>query len=137
MPRSLSNDLRWRVVWARDGHGDTHAEVAQRLGISERTVERILKRFDETGDVRTWQGKRGGVSTAPWKQKMTYEQDMKLLELVTIMDDKSMLTEIHHQFYLSTEVDISISTVCRAMWRLGFTRKRVRPPVRARSWAAQ
>ena len=46
---------------------------------------------------------------------MTYEQDMKLLELVTILDDKSMLTEIHHRFEVATGTYVHISVICRGM----------------------
>ena len=129
MPAAFSKDLRWRVVWGRDLLDLSHAGIAQNLQLSERTVRRILNRFDATGDVRTHQGQRGGLQhAAPQNQKMTPEQDLKLLELVTILDDKSMLTEIHHQFYLSTGTDVHISTICRAMRRLGFTRKKARAP---------
>ena len=49
----------------------------------------------------------------------------RLLELVTIMDDETMLCEIHEEFCAQNGVTIDVSTVCRAMARLGFNRKRL------------
>ena len=61
---------------------------------------------------------------------MTPEMDMKLLGIVTVMDDKSMLLEIFEQFCKDAGVAPHISTICRAMKRLGFTRKKVRAVAR-------
>lgn len=126
MPAALSTDLRWRVVWARDLDGKALPQIARDLHIGEKTVRRILKRFDVTGDVRAHQGKGGGLPTERSNTVMTYAQDMKLLELVTVLDDKSMLSEIQKHFVDATGVHASVSTICRAMRRLGYTRKKAR-----------
>ena len=126
MGRALSADLRWRVVWGRDLLDLSIKTIARSLQINKRTVQRILRRFDATGAVRSFQGKPGGLEGEAGSKKMTYEQDMKLLELVTIMDDRSMLNEIALNFADATGTDVHISTICRAMRRLGFTRKKAR-----------
>ena len=56
---------------------------------------------------------------------MTVDACKKLLELVTLLDDESMLTEIHEEFTTQYGVTCDVSTVCRAMARLGFTRKKL------------
>ena len=56
---------------------------------------------------------------------MTHEQCLHLLELVTVLDDEIMLDELHEQFESYVGVEVSVSTICRAMHRLGFTRKRL------------
>ena len=50
---------------------------------------------------------------------------MRLLELVTVLDDKSMLQEIRARYCLASGMEPAMATVCRAMRRLGFTRKKV------------
>ena len=122
MPRALSDDLAWRVVWKRLMYAQTDDEIASHLLVHARTVQRVMRRFRETGNVATNVGRR---LASPSNVIMTFETDMKLLELVTLLDDKSMLQEIHSEFCALVGATPHISTICRAMRRLNFTRKKV------------
>ena len=110
MPRALSVDLAWRVVWKRLLYEQTEEQVASDLLITSRTVSNIMRRFNETGHVETRQGER---LADPHNKCMTFEMDMKLLEMVTVLDDKSMLQEIAAQFSANTGVEPHISSICR------------------------
>lgn len=70
----------------------------------------------------TWQGRR---LANPANTVMNEEMCLKLLELVTLLDDESMLTEIHEQFVAKYGIEVDIRTICLAMAKLGFTRKRL------------
>ena len=94
MAPALSNDLRWRIVWAAVLDGQSRKEIAEHLQVSKRSMRRIVQRSVDTGNVYAATGTHGGLPRVPWNKVMTYEQDMKLLELVTTCDDKTMLTEI-------------------------------------------
>src|SRR3954452_1223456 len=49
--QAYSMDLRERVAAACDEGGDTRAEVAERLGVSESWIRRLLQRRRETGSI--------------------------------------------------------------------------------------
>jgi hypothetical protein len=82
----------------------------------------VLRRFARTGEVATHQGRR---LADPANTIFTHDEDMRLLELVTVLDDKSMLQEIRARYCLASGMEPAMATVCRAMRRLGFTRKKL------------
>ena len=51
MPRSLSTDLRWRIVWLYFHKGFTMNKVADTMVISYKTVQRAIKLYRANGDV--------------------------------------------------------------------------------------
>ncbi|GFX33620.1 hypothetical protein TNCV_1932871 [Trichonephila clavipes] len=55
----LTNSEAWRVVGRLEG-GQTQAEVAQAIGVSQSVISRIWNRFLETGSAgrRSGQGRR-------------------------------------------------------------------------------
>ena len=48
---AYSNDLRWRIVWQRVALELDVKTISANLGIDASTVCRIVKKFNETGDV--------------------------------------------------------------------------------------
>ena len=112
-----------RVVTKHYLHGQSHKRIAADLApLSRSGVKRILRRWRTECTVATWQGRRHGP---PANTVMTVEACKKLLELVTLLDDESMCSEIHEEFTTQHGVTCDVSTVCRAMARLGFTRKKL------------
>ena len=59
----------------------------------------------------------------PANTVMDEKMCMELLKLVTLVDDETMLTEIHEDFMAKHGVEVSLATICRAMARLKFTTK--------------
>ena len=51
MPKSYSEDLRWRAVWLYIVRGMTFLEVADVLFMYVRSVQRYLHLFHSTGSV--------------------------------------------------------------------------------------
>ena len=51
MPKSYSEDLRWRAVWQRHLQSKSVVAIARDLYVSPRSVERWVKSFDVTGNV--------------------------------------------------------------------------------------
>jgi len=122
MPAALSKDLRWRVVKKSVLYELEVNSIAAHLDISESAVKKVLSRWRRTGSVDAHQGRR---LANPANTIMSHEQCLTLLELVTVFDDEIMLDELHEQFCAKTGIELSVSTICRAMHRLGFTRKRL------------
>ena len=122
MPAALSMDLRWRIVKKSVMYEMVASSIADQLDVPLVTVRKVLRRWRETGSVETHQGRR---LKDPANTIMTHEQCMRLLELVTLLDDEVMLDEIHMHFCVYAGLELSVATICRAMHKLGFTRKRL------------
>ena len=124
MPRSFSRDIRWLVLYKRLFRGKTAAEVTAELegSVCEDTQSEWLRRFAATGDVvDTQSGRRG---TLPANKQATPEVDLLLFQLAIDSPDAT-LTEQRATLELSTGIRVHLSTVCRAMRRLGLTRQRL------------
>ena len=48
---AYAKDLRWRMVWQRDGLGYSYARIARNLCVDKSTVWRTVQLFHVTGDV--------------------------------------------------------------------------------------
>ena len=48
---AYETDLRWRMVWQREGLGFTLKQVADNLNVDKSTVQRIVSTFRESGSV--------------------------------------------------------------------------------------
>jgi len=123
MPPPLAACLRWRIVWARDLDGLwPHQIWGSALHVSESTVWRVLRYYDEGGDVFP----RGSSEyVAP---RLMSEADDWVLVQMLVDSPESMLKEHFRVFCAKTGVLCHISTFCRAVKRLGFTRKKVLLP---------
>ena len=51
MPKALSEDLRWRIMWQCCYRGEQAEQVARSLYVSVKTVQRIANLFNRTGSV--------------------------------------------------------------------------------------
>lgn len=48
---AYSEDLRWRIVWQREGLGYTYKQIATNLNVDASTVSRTLHLFRNSGSV--------------------------------------------------------------------------------------
>ena len=115
MPRPYSLDLRWRIIWAYLSQNLSSVQIAEIFGVCERTVKRYVLMFEQTGEVESVQASHG----SPLLDK--FEQ-LKLLQL--ILDYPGIyLKEIQKKLEGFFGVSISLSTICRALKRMGCTRQ--------------
>ena len=109
--------VRAAIVHAHREDGLTYAEVAELLGIGVATVNRVLRRFRETGSVAP--KPRGGGNWSPIQGKVA-----KLLEsIVTEMPDATV-AELTDALVTRGGIATSRSSVQRALERAGFSRKK-------------
>ena len=117
---ACSEDLRWRMVWQREGLGMKCTDVAVNLGIDPTTVWRRVSLFRSTGSV----------------QKKSYPRDKSFTVLspalkstivyLVLMHPGIYLLEIQTELADQTGADLSLTAIWRFLHRIGFTRQRLR-----------
>ena len=127
MPEPLSVDLRKRIVAAYDRGSLTRDQVAELFQVGRASVNRLVRRFRETGGVEP-SPHSGGRSS-----KVTRRGENAVVAIVEERPDAT-LPELVELFRQATRTDVSTSTMSRALARLGFTRKNRlwSPPSKAR-----
>ena len=129
MGKALPEDLRWRAVLKVWYDGKYFAETASDLSagvdmkVSAAWVRAMSNLFDETGDVKSHQGVRPGGAGPP-NRIMDTTADRALIDQL-LDSPEFQLVEHHARFTTETGIDIHISTFCKAVRRLGFTRQRL------------
>jgi transposase len=118
MPKSYSEDLRWRAVWLALVRGRSCEEIARVLFMCERSVYRYLALFHATGSVHS-----AMYTSGPKKVLNDFEQLTVLQSL--ICRPTSYLREVQNDLLRITGVWVSPSTICRTIKQQGFTRKKV------------
>ena len=111
--RALSLDLRQRIVGAYDRGEHTQKQVAERFGVSESSVKKLLRQRRETGDI----GTRYSNCSAP--RKILAEHETKLRELLGERPDMT-LEELRD----AAGVDCTVQAVHDALLRMGMTYKK-------------
>ena len=91
--------------------------------MSQSYVLDVIRRYQETGDVATHQGRR--VDPLATCAALTRYEDHNIVQLV-VSSPRVTLKEHLVQFKLDTGVLISYRSFCRAVHRLGYTRKHIR-----------
>ena len=116
MPAPYSLDLRWRSVWLFLVPQMSPAEISQYLCVSQRTVQRYISMFEQTGDVKPITQRHG-----PPKLLGEFEQ---LLLLRMISENVGIyLHEIQEKIQAIFGVAVSLSTLCRTLKFMGCTRQ--------------
>jgi transposase len=112
MAKSYSLDFRQKVVEAIELDGYTKSEVSQMFHISRNTIDLWLKRKAETGELKPKVNKPPGSNhrITDWE---------KFREFAKVHGDKtqSQMAELW-------EGEISTRTICRALKKIGFSRKK-------------
>ena len=118
MPTSYSKDLRWHIVWLHMFLRMEASEVARLLHVCERTVYRYAERFRLTGGVR-----KHMKQTGPYPI-MNKSHELLLVDLL-LTKPAIYLQELQHELYTSTGIVMHLSTICRAVRKLGFTHQKI------------
>ncbi|MEO7032602.1 MAG: helix-turn-helix domain-containing protein [Polyangiaceae bacterium] len=109
---SLPMELRRRLVEAYERKEGTYFELAQRFGVGEATVYRLLKRKREHGNIKP---------SAP-----TGVSDEELPEFVGLVNElpNATLEQLKDAWISRTRRQLSRSSIVRALRRAGITRKK-------------
>ncbi len=94
-------------------------EIAVLLGVSERSVRRMVKLFNTTGDVKPKDYHHG-----PMRLLGDFEQ-LTLLRLI-LEYPGIYLHEIQAELYKVFEVQVSVPTICKTLHYMGCTRQVIR-----------
>ena len=113
--KALSTDLRQRVVAACDARDGTREQIAARFSVSASWIRKILRQRRETGSIEP--RPHGGGREPAFDQPGS----ARLREAVRA-DDDATLVELGR----AAGVACGEAAVCRALIRLGITRKKSR-----------
>lgn len=118
MPKAQPLELRERVVHAVEEEGDTYAEAAARFMVGEASVSRWLRRARD-GRLEATKRRLGRV---PQISGEAMESLVQLLE----ERPEDTIAELMEQFGERTGIQVSASTMGRAIRSSGYTRKKRR-----------
>jgi transposase len=127
---AYSFDLRKRIVDAVERGDGTKREIARLFGVNESFIYKLLRQKRERGDIAPLP--HGGGASA----KLTETDLLILIDLVAETPD-STLEELRQQMKKKASVEVSQSTICRALQAIELTIKKrpSSPPKPTRSSA--
>lgn len=117
---AYSDELRWRMVWQREGCGFTLDQVASNLNVGLSTVYRITSAFRESGAVSK---KKYPTGVKPNVQ-LTNCVQLYILHYIT-QKPSIYLWELQLELQKSLGVDVSISSLCRFLRKNNFSRQKL------------
>jgi transposase len=117
MARAYTAELRERVLLACERGGLSRSRIADLFGVGESTLYRWCR-------IRRTEGRREAKARAGGPAPRLDEAALdRLQELAAERDDRT-LVEYAAGLFERAEVKASASTVCRALKKLGLTRKK-------------
>ena len=120
---TTSVEVRRAIVRLREEEDLPYEEIAAMLGIGRATVNRVLRRHRETGDVQPLP--RGGGNRSP-----IHDRVAQLLSAIVMRMPEATVAELTEALMTRASITTSRSAVLRALTRLGYSKKRLR------SWRA-
>jgi len=117
MPGPLSADLRERIVLAYEEGDWTRDEVAEQFQVGRASVNRLVRRYRETGTIQA--SPQGGGKP----RKMTSRGEKVLRALVGERPDAT-IREFVRLMVERAKLTLSTSTMSRELARLGLSRKK-------------
>lgn len=124
-PRRASaydEDLRWRMVWQREGEGFTLEQIARNLNVDKSTVLRVTSSFRGSGSVSKKTYPKGD-DIKPNKL-LTECVQLHILHYI-LQYPSSYLWEIQSELQASLQINLSISSICRFLVKNNFTRQKL------------
>ena len=117
---AYSEDLRWRMVWQKEGLGLSNNDIASNLGVDPSTVSRVVSLFKATGSVQ----KRPYPKDARPGKKLTKTVELTILHTV-LRRPGIYLRELRMEVFILTGVDVSVSSLCTFLHDSNFTHQRM------------
>lgn len=119
MASPFSLDLRQRILQACERRIGSHRQIAELFGVSQGFVEKLLGQVRRTGRVAAYKQGRGPAS------RITTDVLEQIRQRVLRQPDITRV-ELSEQLAQAGIVQISVTTVGRALHALGLTRKKSR-----------
>jgi transposase len=121
--KSYSLDLRQKIIQVRQEEQLSIRQLAQRFKVAKSFVQKILKQFEKTGDLRPKQ--RGGSPP----RKLNDEQVLILIEIIEANNDAT-LEELGLLLEEKTKIRVSKTTIWNVSQKLNYTvkKKQCMPP---------
>jgi transposase len=117
MPAPLSVDLRQRILAAYEAKEGSQRQLAERFKVSLSFIRDLMRHYRETGTVQP-KPHGGGAVAKLGKQQLPIVED-----LVKAQPD-ALLNELCDSFAQQTGVEVSISTMQRAVCKLNLSVKK-------------
>jgi putative transposase len=114
---AYSFDLRKRIVDAVERGDQTKREIARLFGVNESFIYKLIRQKRERGDIAPLP--HGGGASA----KLTEADLLTLIDLVAETPDAT-LEELRQQMKKKVGVEVSLSTICRALQAVELTLKK-------------
>jgi putative transposase len=114
---AYSFDLRKRIVDAVERGDQTKREIAGLFDVNESFIYKLLRQKRERGDIAPLP--HGGGASA----KLTETDLLTLIDLVAETPDAT-LEELRQQMKKKVGVEVSLSTICRALQAVELTLKK-------------
>ena len=119
MPRPYSDDLRWRMVYQRLFFEKSHEEIALQLFVSPKALYRTISTFLNTGNVKPCRlgCPTGSITLFPHEEYIIMD--------CLLRSPQVQLHEMANHISNATGSAFGPRRLCRAVYRLGITRKMV------------
>ena len=121
MPAPYSIDLRQRVINAYKAKEGSQRQIAKRFQVSESFLKRLIRRYQETGSVKS--RPHGGGALAIIKQF-----DLEQIKQLVNEQPDALLRELCERWEAKKGIKVSISTMHRRLQKLQLTTKKAARP---------
>jgi transposase len=115
--QAYSLDLRQRVVQAYERGQHTVSEIAEQFSVSPGFIKKMLRQWRSTGDLSPLP--HGGG-----KPRSLSERQRQLLRRKVRQHDDISLAELQEFLRKEEQVEVHVSTICRALRRLDLPLKK-------------
>ena len=117
MPTALSVDLRQRVLAAYQAKAGSQRQLAERFQVSLSFVRDLMRHYRQTGSIEP--KPHGGGATAKLGN-----QQLPIVQALVEAQPDALLVELSERFAQQTGVEVSGSTMQRAVQRLKLSVKK-------------
>ena len=117
MPAALSVDLRQRVLAAYQAKAGTQRQLAERFQVSLSFVRDLMRHYRQTGSIEP-KPHRGGATAK------LGDLQLPIVQALVEAQPDALLVELCERFAQQTGVEVSVSTMQRAVQRLELSVKK-------------
>ena len=114
--RPYSLDLRQKIIDARENQQISIRQLAHNFGVAKSFVQKILKQYRETGDLRP--------RSSPGRPPQINSEQMVILLQIIDQNNDATLSELAQLLEHRTGLQVSTSTIDRVTRKFGYTFKK-------------